>query len=78
MYTEEKAKALNFINECENLEPLKEVLTQITNPDYSHSDRWSAVFDVVFDNYSYLTSSERGAIITGLVYLVEDKEEILI
>jgi hypothetical protein len=56
----------------------KEVLMEITNPAYSHSDRWSAVFDVVFDNYSYLTSSERGAIVTGLVYLVENKEEILI
>ena len=78
MYTEEKAKALEFINECENLEPLKEVLMEMTNPAYSHSDRWSAVFDVVFDNYSYLAFSERGAIITGLVYLVEDKEEILI
>ena len=69
MYTEEKAKAKEFLNEHGNDPLVIETLNEIRSSGYSHSDRWSIVFDMVFDNYPKYRH-----VTTGLVYLVEDGE----
>ena len=68
MYTEDKAKAKEFLKQYGNSPLIQKVIAEIRN-DYSHSDRWSLVFDVIFDNFP-----EYKSVTTGLVYLVEDGE----
>ena len=69
MYTEDKAKAKDFLEQFGNDFAIIELLSEIRSPNYSHSERWSMVYDIIANDYP----AWRG-VTTGLVYLVEDRE----
>ena len=69
MYTEDKVKARTFLQAHGNDTVVKETLSGLNALDISHSERWSTIFDMLYENYP----SYKG-ITTGLVYLIEDKE----
>ena len=52
---------------------VKEVAAMV---DMSHSDRWSVVYDTIYENFD--RSDVPRAAITGLTYLIEEKGEALV
>lgn len=77
MYNEEIAIAQEFLNNNKN-NPIisvmvKEVAAMV---DASHSDRWSVVYDTIYENFN--RSDVPGTVITGLTYLIEEKGEALV
>lgn len=70
MYTEDKARAKEFLRLYGNDNLVKETLSGLNAFDISHSERWSIVYDMIVENYP----REWRGVTTGLVYLVEDGE----
>ena len=71
MYNEEKSVAREFLAEHGTDMLVINTLQMIDNSAYLHSDRWSIVYDMIYDNYPEWRT---GGAVTGLVYLVEDGE----
>jgi hypothetical protein len=71
MYTEEKDEAREFLALYGTDIKVIETLEDISNDFYIHSDRWSIVFDMIFEYYPEYRGTK---VVTGLVYLVEDGE----
>lgn len=77
MYSEEKAIAQEFLNKNKN-NPIVSVMVKevAAMVGVSHSDRWSVVYDTIYENFD--RSDVPGAAITGLTYLIEEKGEALV
>ena len=77
MFSEEIAIAQEFLNKNKH-NPIisvmvKEVAAMV---DASHSDRWSVVYDTIYENFD--RSDVPRTAITGLTYLIEEKGEALV
>ena len=71
MYEEEKFIAREFLAKYGNDCLVILTLAKITDSSYTHSERWSIVYDMICDNYPEWKAK---GTVTGLVYLVEDGE----
>lgn len=69
MYTEEKNAAKEFLEKYGDDPIVQETINEIKNQGYLHSDRWSIVFDMIYDHFPEYKGTK---VATGLVYLVED------
>ena len=65
-YANEIATANQFVIEHNTDTELMNFLKQLENPIYSHSDRWSQIYDYMEEHYPSAT----GSLITGLSYWV--------
>lgn len=67
-FEEEKLIAKNFEINANDSE-LDALLLRLESRKYTHSDRWSIIYDFIQENYPDADSQ----VITGLAYLVEEK-----
>ena len=66
-YTLEIATANQFIIDHNYDAELLDFMRQMKKPFYSHSDRWSKIYDWIAEHYPEAT----GTLVTGLTYLTE-------
>lgn len=67
-YANEIATANQFIIEHNTDTELMNFLKQLESPIYSHSDRWSRIYDYMEEHYPSAT----GSLITGLAYWISN------
>lgn len=68
LYANEIATANLFIVEHSWDTNFMNLLSQLKDKSYTHSDRWSIIYDYMKDNYSI----DDGRLITGLSYWIEE------
>ena len=69
MFTEEKFEALNFLDKYKYEPVVEETLYEAKKKIYTHSDRWSIIYDMIDEAYPEYKGTK---VVTGLVYLVEE------
>lgn len=67
LYTNEMATAHQFIIEHNSDIDFISFLEKMKNPNLTHSDRWSLIYDYMAEHYP----EETGSLITGLAYYLE-------
>lgn len=68
LYMNEIATAGTFVREHSNDLGLKKLIEDLKHPYYTHSDRWSIIYDYLNEHYDNLPDG----VVTGLSYYVED------
>lgn len=68
LYTNEISTAYKFLVDNKNDIILQNFVNDMQTKKMSHSDRWSACYDFLTENYPKVNS----IIITGLTYYLED------
>ena len=77
MFSEEIAIAQEFLNKNKHNPIISVIVKEVAAMvDASHSDRWSMVYDTIYENFD--RSDVPVTAITGLTFLIEEKGESLV
>lgn len=68
-YSVEKIMAHEFMISHSADQQFMDMLNDVQSLKYTHSDRWSIIYDYMKEHYPSAT----GSLITGLAYYVEDR-----